>query len=293
MKFSCLCDLETKRTDNNAFQHPPEETIIEAFAEITELKRKIEEDNLYLREEIQLVHNFEEIIGNNDANHYMLFKVQQVAPTDAMVFILGETGTGKELIARAIHNATYRNSRPLIKVNCAALMPSLIESELFGHEKGAFTSAGAKRTGRFELADGATLFLDDLPLLVDWFVNKYSHKAGKRFNKVPAETMKALMGYSWPGNVREFENIIERAVITSQGRILTFEVPLESNDIGDIPERGNTLSDMERQIILKVLERKKWRIEGPFGTARPLGINPSTLRHRMRKLGLTRPKQTS
>jgi transcriptional regulator with GAF, ATPase, and Fis domain len=281
--------------------------------------------------------------------------------------ILGETGTGKELIARAIHAASSRKERPLIKVNCATLPANLIESELFGHEKGAFTGANDRLIGRFEVANGATLFLDeigelpldlqskllrvlehgeferlgstrtlktdvrimaasnrdlegevekgrfrkdlwfrlnvfpitvpplrqrtdDIPLLVEHFLDKYSRKHGRKIHTISKQTMKRLQRYSWPGNVRELENLIERGVIGTSGVKLELAVPKteESADI-PIPDADQTLEEMERAYIMKVVEKTRWRIEGPQGAARILGLNPSTLRSRMQKLGIQRP----
>jgi transcriptional regulator with GAF, ATPase, and Fis domain len=293
--------------------------------------------------------------------------VEQVSATDATVMILGETGTGKELIARAIHAASSRKKRPLVKVNCATLPANLIESELFGHEKGAFTSADQRLIGRFEVANGATLFLDeigelplelqskllrvlehgeferlgstktlktdvrsraasnrdleeevekgrfrrdlwfrlnvfpitvpplrqridDIPLLVEHFLDTYSRKHGRKVYSVSKQTMDRLQRYSWPGNVRELENLIERSVIASSGTKLELAVPVdtESADV-QLPEEDRTLEEMERLYILKVVEKTQWRIEGPRGAARILGLNPSTLRSRMQKLGIRRP----
>ncbi|MGD8228483.1 MAG: sigma 54-interacting transcriptional regulator [Desulfobacteraceae bacterium] len=334
-----------------------------ALAEIEQLRDRLQRENIYLRDEIKLEHNFEEIIGQSDALKYVLFKVEQVAPTDATALILGETGTGKELIARAIHNASSRRDRPLVKVNCATLPSNLIESELFGHEKGAFTGAQAKQIGRFELADGGTLFLDeigdlpldlqvkllrvlqdgeferlgssrtiksdvrviaatnrnlreevrkgrfredlwyrlnvfpitvpplrqrkeDIPLLVKSFVNKFSMKMGKKITTIEQKEAQALQDYSWPGNVRELENVIERAVIVSQGPTLSVEVPKtsESTTYGK-----QTLEEIEREHIIRILDAHGWRIEGKDGAAQILGLNPGTLRSRMKKLGIKRP----
>jgi chemotaxis protein methyltransferase CheR len=339
----------------------------EALSEIEQLKNQLEADSAYLREEIKLYYNFENIIGRSDMLKYVLFKVEQVAATDATVMILGETGTGKELIARAIHAASSRKERPLIKVNCATLPANLIESELFGHEKGAFTGADHRLIGRFDVANGATLFLDevgelplelqpkllrviehgeferlgstktlktdvriiaasnrdleeevekgrfrkdlwfrlnifpitvpplrqridDIPLLVENFLDKYSRKHGRKIHAVSKQTMNRLQGYSWPGNVRELENLIERAVIGTSGTKLQVVVPTD-NESTDIPisDADQTLEEMERKYILKVVEKTRWRIEGPQGAARILGLNPSTLRSRMQKLGIQRP----
>ncbi|MBT3254941.1 MAG: sigma 54-interacting transcriptional regulator [Deltaproteobacteria bacterium] len=334
------------------------------LAKIRQLKKQLEDDYTYLREEIKLEHNFEEIIGQSDALKYVLFKVEQVAPTDATVVILGETGTGKELIARALHNASGRKDRPLIKVNCATLPSNLIESELFGHEKGAFTSAQARQVGRFELANGGTLFLDeigelplelqpkllralqdgeferlgssrtiqtdvrviaatnrdlekevkngrfrqdlwyrlnvfpltvpplqqrveDIPLLVNAFSNKFGKKLGKKIKAIPSKTIKALQKYPWPGNVRELENVLERAVITCKDGKLQVEIPTSSTLSVDDTK---TLEEMECEHIVRTLENTYWKIQGANGAAERLGLNPSTLRTRMNKLGIKRPK---
>jgi transcriptional regulator with GAF, ATPase, and Fis domain len=296
----------------------------------------------------------------------VLLKVEQVANTDATVLILGETGTGKALVARAIHIASPRSERPFVNVNCAALPANLIESELFGREKGAFTGAQARQIGRFELANEGTIFLDeigemplelqtkllrvlqdgeferlgsphtikvnvrviastnrnlkeeaengrfrqdlfyrlnvfpitlpplrkrkeDIPVLVIYFVEKYSKKMGKTINTVSKATMQMLQEYSWPGNVRELENIIERAVIISQGTTLQVADKLEPLQAVDpIGTSRKSLKDMEKGHILQVLEQTRWRIEGEDGAAAILGLNPSTLRGRMRKLGIKR-----
>lgn len=334
-----------------------------AFSEIKKLKEQLEIDNLYLREEIKLEHNFDEIIGQSETLKYALLRVQQVAPTDTNVLILGETGTGKELIARAIHNSSKRRNRPLIKVNCAAFSPNLIESELFGHEKGAFTGANYRLLGRFETADGATLFLDeigelpfelqakllrvlqdgefervgstktlkvdvriiaatnrdlekeskrgnfrldlwyrlnvfpisltplrwrreDIPILINWFLQKLEKKFAKRIKKIPAKTMNALQSYSWPGNVRELENILERSVIISKNGILEVELPTSQNLTS---YNGYTLAEIEKNYIIKTLEKTSWKIQGVTGAATILGLKPSTLRNRMNKLGIQRP----
>jgi transcriptional regulator with GAF, ATPase, and Fis domain len=340
-----------------------EGSLRKALTEIKRLKQQVEADYVYLRDELTLEHNFEEIIGHSQGLKSVLLKVEQVAPTDASVLILGETGTGKELIARAIHNAGARSGRPLVKVNCAALTPNLIESELFGHEKGAFTGAEKQRVGRFELANGATLFLDeigelplelqpkllrvlqegeferlggsrtlrvdvriiaatnrnlekevekgrfrsdlwyrlnsfpisipplrerleDIPLFVNHFVNQYCTKIGKRFDKVPKKTIQKLTRYSWPGNIRELENIISRAVITSEPGNLRVQVP-ESAQI--CVSSHKTFKEMEKTFILETLEDTGWKIEGQRGAAKSLGLKPSTLRNRMKRLDIRRP----
>ena len=341
-----------------------EEEIQQALSEIKKLKEQIEADYIYLREEIRQEHDFGEIVGKSNALKMILLKVKQVAPTDANVLILGETGTGKGLIARAVHNVSKRKDRPLMQVNCAALTASLIESELFGHEKGAFTGAAARRTGRFESAHGTTLFLDeigdlplelqpkllrvlqdgefervggsstiktnvrviaatnrdlekeveagrfrrdlwyrlntfpivvpplrdrveDIPLFVSWFVERYGKWIGKRFDMVPQKTIKALQSYSWPGNIRELENLIERAVITSPEGTLFIELPTGHDEL---ETKGKSLEEIERDHIVRVLEDTGWVIEGHNGAARRLGLKPSTLRFRAKKLNIKRPR---
>lgn len=337
-----------------------------AKAEILELKKRLEEECTYLQEQIQSEHNFENIIGNSDALKYVLYRVNEVAPTDAPVLIMGETGTGKELIARAIHHASARSQRSLVKVNCAALPGSLIESEMFGHEKGAFTGADSRRIGRFQLADGATLFLDeiseipyelqakllrvlqdgefeplgssktirtdvriiattnrnmeeavkngrfrqdlmyrinvfpltvpplrarkeDIPLLVNWLVNKFNRKMGKSITNIPANLFKHLQAFDWPGNIRELENVIERAVITSKKSVLKLADKMSASNQGTNGNRvSRKLADVEKAHIASVLEETHWKIEGKQGAARVLGLAPSTLRDRLKKMGLRR-----
>ena len=342
-----------------------------ALSEVKRLQQKQEAENVFLRQEIKLEHNYEEIIGQSDALKLVLFKVEQVAPTDTTVLLLGETGTGKELIARAIHHGSARSKRPLLKVNCATLPANLIESELFGHEKGAFTGAQTRQVGRFEIADGATLFLDeigelplelqakllrvlehgeferlgsyrtlktdvriisatnrdleeevkngrfrrdlwfrlnifpidipplrkrseDIPLLANFFISRQCKRLGKSIRKVPKSAVSSLERYSWPGNVRELENVIERAVITSPGDTLSLGDTLDlSVDAASGRGQGITLAEIERSHMLKVLEDCYWRIEGEQGAARVLGLNPSTLRGRMKKLGIRRSERPS
>ena len=343
-----------------------EASLRKANAEIKMLSDRLQEENINIQQEISRGYDFGDIIGKSDAISYVFFRVEQVAPQDATVLLLGETGTGKGLIARAIHSRSARKDRPMITVNCTALPENLIESELFGREKGAFTGANAQQMGRFELANGGTIFLDeigemplslqckllrviqdgeferlgsphtikvnvriiaasnrkleeeiragrfredlfyrlsvfpitipplrqrqdDIPILVQYFVAKYNKKIGKEIGTVSQETMNALQEYQWPGNVRELENVIERAIITSHGselqvldRFDTFRDPVE-------PHETHALADRERDHILKVLQETGWRIEGKKGAAIILGLNPSTLRARMRKYNLQRP----
>ncbi len=344
-----------------------EQRVADRTAELQLLKNRLEAENTYLKEEIKVNHNFEEIIGRSKVMKKALHMVEQVADTDATVLILGETGTGKELIARAVHNLSHRKNRPLVKVNCAALPADLIESELFGHEKGAFTGASNRKAGRFELADNGTIFLDevgDLPLalqakllralqegeferigatetlkvdvrviaatnvnleqrvekkefradlyyrlnvfplmlpplrdrsedtslLIQHFVKKHAKKLGKHIDKIPQKVMAALEGYSWPGNVRELENVIERALILNQGPTLNLDYAFTNRTQPDNqPASHLTLQTVEKRHIEYMLERTRWCIEGKAGAAVRLGLNPSTLRSRMRKLGIEKP----
>jgi PAS domain S-box-containing protein len=357
-----------------------EEQLRTALAEVQRLRERLEADNTYLREQVEP--SFEGIIGGSDVLRYVLSRVQQVAPTTSTVLLQGETGVGKELVAHAIHNLSPRQARPLVKLNCAALAPSLIESELFGHEKGAFTGAIAQRKGRFEIADGSTLFLDeigelplelqakllrviqdgelervggtttlktdvrlvaatnrrldeevkagrfredlwyrlnvfpitmpplrqrreDIPQLVQHFVEKHCRKLGRPVLQISQGTMQDLQAHDWPGNVRELEAVVERAVITSTGPVLRVGSdreaggspvpaapqpparpgPSEPADTGS----AKTLTAFERDHIVATLERTYWRLEGESGAAALLGMNPSTLRSRMRKHGIRRP----
>ena len=312
-------------------------------------------------------HNFEEIVGTSAALTAVLKQVEVVAPTESTVLILGETGTGKELIARAIHTASSRSRRPFVKLNCAAIPTGLLESELFGHEKGAFTGAIAQRIGRFELADGGTVFLDevgeiplelqtkllrvlqereferlgstrtlrtdarliaatnrelqkmveqrtfredlfyrlnvfpiyvpalrerseDIPLLVHHFAQRFARQMNRTIETIPAETMAALTRYPWPGNIRELQNLIERAVILSHGPVL--QVPLQDLDNCTAPRRDNgkdqTLEAAERAHILAILKETRWVLGGARGAAARLGMNRSTLQFRLKKLGIGR-----
>jgi len=338
-----------------------------AYAEIAQLTQQIEADKNYLQEEIKIEHDFDKIIGNSDAIKYVLFRLEQVAKTDAAVIILGETGTGKELIARALHSTSARAKRPLIKVNCATLTAQFIESELFGHVKGAFTDAIADRQGRFELANKGTLFLDeigelpldlqpkllrvlqdgefeklgdsrtittdvrviaatnrdlealvrsgkfrkdlwyrlnvfpisipplrqrkeDIPDMVNHFVKKIGKATGKIITHIPEAVLDELATYDWPGNIRELEHIIERAIITSTSNRLRLMESLERTAI-EKPHVGLlSHSEMEREHILRALEQTQWVIEGPNGAAGILKMHPNTLRYRMKKLNIQRPE---
>jgi formate hydrogenlyase transcriptional activator len=358
-----------------------------AFKEIEALKNKLAEEKLYLEEEIRSEFNFEEIIGESPALKRALAQVQLAAPAGTTVLLLGETGTGKELFARAIHNLSPRRDRTFVKVNCAAIPSGLLESELFGHERGAFTGAINQKIGRFELADRGTLFLDevgdlplelqpkllrvlqeqeferlgsnrsqrvdvrvvaatnqdlgklvserafrsdlfyrlnvfpiqipalreraeDLPLLVRYFVQRFSRQLNKAVEYIPADAMDALTHYSWPGNVRELENLIERAVLLSPGKELRIpfaelKSPALAAMAGADPSSSftsltsatspsssspiSTLEEAERQHILRALKQTQWRIAGPKGAAVLLDIKRTTLQARMRKLGIRRP----
>jgi formate hydrogenlyase transcriptional activator len=344
------------------------------FLDITEQvlmeqeKARLEAQNVYLQEEIKVTHNFEELIGGSTSLKKVLKNVERVAPTDSTVLITGETGTGKELIARAIHNLSPRKGRPLVKVNCAAIPAGLIESELFGHEKGAFTGALMKKMGRFELADKGTIFLDeigelpldlqskllrvlqegefervggtqtfkvnvrviaatnrdleqqtkaghyrpdlyyrlnvfpihlpalreregDIPLLVQYFVRKFAVNFGKKIDRIPERMMTALQRYPWPGNIRELEHVIERAVILSEGPELEPIDWLSSSHSKTGEGKTLTLEEMERQHIVDVLDQTNWRVSGEKGAAKILGLNPTTLEARMKKLDITRVKR--
>ncbi|HUO63243.1 MAG TPA: sigma 54-interacting transcriptional regulator [Terriglobales bacterium] len=344
------------------YRQRAEAQLLAQLAEIRQLQARLEAENTYLREEVAPAAGFADIVGRSPAIQTVLARVAQVAPTPTTVLLLGETGTGKELLARAIHDRSSRRSRTLVTVNCAALPPTLIESELFGHEKGAFTGATATRAGRFELADGGTLFLDeiaelplelqpkllrvlqdgefqrvggtrtykvdvrivaatnrdlvreidegrfredlyyrvatfpihvpplrdrreDIPLLVWSIIERRQAALGHRIETVPKRVMDALMHYGWPGNVRELQNVIERALILSPGSALWLAEPLAAST-RRTPDR---LDEIEREHILRVLERCGWRINGRGNTAAVLGLEPSTLRSRMLKLGIRRP----
>ena len=343
------------------------EELQKALAEVEQLKDRLQEENIYLQEELKVECNFEEIIGSSKTLDSVLKKVKQVTSTDATVLITGETGTGKELIARAVHNISSRAERPLVKVNCAALPSNLIESELFGHERGAFTGAHTRKIGRFELAHGGTIFLDeigdlpmelqvkllrvlqegeferlggtqtlkvdvrviaatnselekaieegrfredlyyrlnvfpikvpplrehreDIPLLVRHFVQKFGARSAKRIETVPQKVMDDLQAYPWPGNVRELENIIERAVIVSPGSKLQLGdwPPATAKPPGAAADLS--LEEVEKNHIIEVLEMTGWRVSGERGAAKILGLKPTTLEARMKKLGIERKR---
>ncbi len=349
-----------------------------AYTQIAELKDKLAREKVYLEDEIRTELNFEEIVGQSEPLRRVLRQIETVAPTDSTVLIYGETGTGKELIARAVHNLSSRKTSAFVKLNCAAIPTGLLESELFGHEKGAFTGAIAPRVGRFELAHRGTIFLDevgeiplelqpkllrvlqereferlgssrtlrsdarliaatnrdleqmveeqrfrpdlyyrlnvfpvripplrerqeDIPLLVRHFAQQFGRRNQRNIDSIPSETMDALVQYHWPGNIRELQNVIERAVIVSKGSVL--KVPIGDLKPGPTPpakpnaRKGgvaapasenlrDALSESERQQILAALEQSNWVVAGPNGAAARLGMKRSTLQFRMRKLGI-------
>jgi formate hydrogenlyase transcriptional activator len=358
-----------------------------AFGEVSDLKNKLALEKLYLEDEIRSELNFEEIVGKSEALRRVLREVETVAPTDSTVLIYGETGTGKELIARAVHNLSGRQSSSFVKLNCAAIPTGLLESEMFGHERGAFTGAISQRVGRFELAHRGTMFLDeigevplelqpkllrvlqereferlgssrtlhtdarliaatnrdleslvadqkfrsdlyyrlnvfpvrvpalrerpeDIPLLVRHFVQQFSRRMSKAIDTISSETMAMLLKYSWPGNIRELQNVIERAVIVTTGSVLKvpgddlrlpMSLPLSgassipngraatnhrANPDGDTGNMRAVLNDAERKQILAALEQTNWIVAGPEGAAARLGMKRSTLQSRMQKLGI-------
>jgi PAS domain S-box-containing protein len=344
-----------------------EGSLQQAYAEIKGLKDRLQAENMYLQEEIAQQHNFGEIIGQSPALSGVFVRIKQVAPMNATVLLLGETGTGKGVVARAIHSHSVRKGRPLITVNCSSLPANLIESELFGRERGAFTGSDARQIGRFELADGGTIFLDeisempidlqskllrviqdgeferlgsprtikvdvriiaasnrnlhdeirdnrfredlfyrlnvfpitipplrqrkeDIPLLVNHFVAKFNKKTGKKIETLSKSTLNALQEYHWPGNVRELESVIERAIITSPGTALQVLDRFDTIRAVDAQDDHNVkaLVELEHDHILQVLKKTGWRVEGKNGAALLLGLNASTLRARMRKLGIAR-----
>src|SRR6202030_2351328 len=348
-----------------------------AFREIRELKEQLSKEKLYLEDEIRTEMNFAHIIGNSAPLRKVLKRVETVAPTDSTVLIYGETGTGKELIARGIHDLSPRRSKPFVKLNCAAIPTGLLESELFGHEKGAFTGAIAQRIGRFEVADGGTIFLDeigesplelqtkllrvlqereferlgssrtlrtdarriaatirdleemvseqkfrsdlffrldvfpvhvpalrerdgDIPFLVRHFAQQFARRMNKVIETIPSATMEALCRYHWAGNIRELQNVIERAVIISAGPELSVDVAdLKFPKVGSpaqnpaspkstIGALHDVLEETERQQILKAVKQSNWIVAGPNGAAARLGMKRSTLQKRMHKLGIAR-----
>jgi len=338
-----------------------------AYGEIKRLKDRLQAENIYLQHEVDRQYNLGEVVGQSSALAQVFLRVEQVAPMNATVLLLGETGTGKGVVARAIHGSSSRKNRPLITVNCTTLPATLVESELFGREKGAYTGSDSRQIGRFELADGGTLFLDeigemplelqskllrviqdgeferlgssntiktdvriiaatnrnledeiragrfredlfyrlnvfpitmpplrlrkeDIPLLVNHFVAKFNLKIGKQIDTVSMQTLDTLQNYHWPGNVRELESVIERAVIISKGPSLQVLDQFDnSQKPGELVGQDvKALIALEHDLIRQVLQKTCWRIEGKKGAAVVLGLNPSTLRFRMRKYGIMR-----
>jgi len=344
-----------------------EEELKQALAEIKGLRAQTEAENVYLMDEIEQLSEYKHVVGQSKAFKKLLATAKKVALTNATTLLLGETGTGKGVLAQLIHNLSPRHNRPLIKVNCANLPATLIESILFGHEKGAYTNAGSMKMGRFELADGSSILLDeiaelplelqskllrviedgeferlggsktirvntriiaatnrnleaevadgrfrqdllfrlnvypitcpplrrrkeDIALLAQFFIANYNKTLGKSVSKISNKAIQALEGYPWPGNIRELQNVVERGMINSSGRNLVlsgFSAP--AAQAGKTKAAVKTLKEVEIGHILSVLKAADWVIEGPKGAARLLGINPSTLRARMRKYGVRRP----
>jgi formate hydrogenlyase transcriptional activator len=340
---------------------------LRAHEETAALKARFEAEAVYLQEEIKTEHNFEEIIGQSPSLRDVLRKVEQVAPTDATVLIRGETGTGKELLARAVHDRSRRKDRPLVKVNCGSIPSGLVESELFGHERGAFTGATQRRIGRFELANSGTIFLDeftelpldtqvkllrvlqegefervgssqtikvdvrviaatnrdlneivkngsfradlfyrlnvfplespplrerkgDIPLLVNFFLSRFGKKLGKEVHGVSQKSMQSLVQYSWPGNIRELQNVIERAVVVARSPMVQIDDSMLCSETDSMETSTiDTLENVERSHIVRALTETRWVIHGKKGAAEILGINPSTLRSRIDKLGIKKP----
>ena len=353
------------------------EELKKALEEVESLKNRLHAENVYLQEEIEREHDFKEVVGNSPELRNVLAQVGQVAGTDVTVLIYGETGTGKELIARAIHDRSSRQGRPLVKVNCGAISPGLVESELFGHVRGAFTGAIDKRVGRFELAHGSTIFLDevgelpmdtqvkllrvlqehefepvgssktikvdirvivatnrnlkeevaagrfradlyyrlnvfpitvpalrqrrsDIPLLAMYFLRRFAREMGREIQAISQNTIDRLIGYAWPGNIRELQNVIERAVVLSSGETLTVgedalpnvDLPIPasfSEPAAATPAVAASLKSVERDHIVAAVDRANWVIEGPEGAAAILGLHPNTLRSRLKKMNISRP----
>ncbi|MFK5953188.1 MAG: sigma 54-interacting transcriptional regulator [Desulfobacterium sp.] len=327
---------------------------------------RLKDENIVLKQELVLKDTYGTVIGKSKNFRRVLKAVEQVAPMDTTVLILGETGTGKELLARSIHGLSRRKDLPLIKVNCAALPAGLMEAELFGHVKGAFTGAIQNRKGRFELADKGTLFLDeigelpmefqtkllrvlqegelnrvgdgknitvdvriiaatnrdlekevkkgrfredlfyrlnvfpitspplrkrreDIPSLIRYFLEHYNRKLGKHVDIIPRATLNQLLSYHWPGNIRELENILERAIILAKDQVLSLEGLSKKKHEPVVEKTNPTLEEVQRNYILKILHQTGWRVSGENGAANILGLNPKTLESRMKKLSIHRP----
>ncbi|MFK5954490.1 MAG: sigma 54-interacting transcriptional regulator [Desulfobacterium sp.] len=348
----------------NALLRKQTETELQkAFSKIQLLKNQLQKENIYLCEEIKTIKRHNEIIGDSNIIKEVLKKIEYVAETNSTVLILGETGTGKELVARAIHDMSLRKKRAMVTVNCAALPASLIESELFGREKGAYTGAISKQPGRFEMADESSIFLDEigeLPLelqakllrvlqqgqferlgssktttvnvrviaatnrnlkkeikngkfredlyyrldvypirvpalrerkqdilpLIWLFIKEFSETMGKPIDTISRTSLESIKNYAWPGNVRELRNVVERSMIVCRNRSLSLEVP---ESVSSEESYNPTLEAYQKRYILKILKKTGWRIRGEKGTAKILGIKPTTLYSRMKKLGIKRP----
>jgi formate hydrogenlyase transcriptional activator len=373
--------LDLARVDGRPFKEDDVELLVQlarqiaialenslAYRELTEMKERLAVEKLYLEDDIRFDQNFGDMLGESPAFQAVLNNLQIVAPTDATVLILGETGTGKELIARAIHELSGRSTNSFVKINCAAIPSSLLESELFGHEKGAFTGALAQRIGRFELAHQGTLFLDeigeipldlqskllraiqeqeferlggnrtikvsvrfiaasnrdlkimvnkgsfrgdlyyrlhvfplqipplrerrsDVPLLTRYFTQKYAQRMGRRIDVISSAAMNALTHYEWPGNIRELQNVIERSVVLTRGRVLNLAMPEIGTEIPSVMMHTGAGSSAERERIIQALKEAKGVVAGPDGAAKRLGLKRTTLQARMKKLGITRDYQ--
>jgi PAS domain S-box-containing protein len=332
-----------------------------ALSEIAGLKEQLEAENIYIREELKMCQIHGDIVCKSEAMKTVMARAERVAATDSTVLIFGETGAGKERLAQAIQAMSTRRNKPLVTINCAALAPALVQSELFGHERGAYTDASSRRIGRFEAADGGTVFLDeigdlsgetqakllrvlqegeferlggtqtisvdirviaatnrdleravgdgkfredlfyrlnvfpitipplrerreDVPVLAQVFIEEFNRKMGRRVRSVSRRSMRALEEYGWPGNVRELRNVIERAMIGASGDVLDMDVPKPTAGVG-----SQTLEEVERRHMVRVLEGTGWRVRGSGGAAEILGLKPTTLESRLRKLGIRRP----
>lgn len=346
-----------------------EEQLQSRLREIDKLKKQLERENISLRQEVKFLSPHAEIVAESPAMQQIMLRVKQVAPTDSTVLITGETGAGKEVIARSIHELSARKGQSLVAINCASLPPTLIESELFGRERGAFTGAMSRMIGRFEIANGSTLFLDevgdlplevqakllrvleegrferlgstkslqvnvrivaatnhnlgimvqegsfrkdlyyrlnvfpivipplrerqdDIPLLVWSFIRQFEKRMGRHIESIPKRSMDALLNYSWPGNARELRNVVEHAMIVSRGPVMEVRPPVrdQENIPEEIPGEAESLESIERRHIIRALQNRGWRVSGKGGVAELLGLKPTTLEARMKKLGIQRPK---